>query len=182
VFADPSAAVSVRPAIAADAPAIGAVQARAWRQSYLDLLPGAVLAELTADRFADAWRTAISDPPSPRHRVLVACSGEFVVGFAAVAPRADRDAAEGDGELVELLVDPAHQGVGHGSRLLAAATDTLRETGALTVAAWTPVADQPRLTFLGAAGLQPDGARRTLAAPDGTQAAQLRLVAALGQA
>lgn len=182
MLADPSAAVSVRPAVAADAPAIGAVQARAWRQAYRELLPGPVLAELTADRFADAWRPAITDPPSPRHRVLVACSGDFVVGFAAVAPRADRDAAPGDGELVELLVDPAHQGGGHGSRLLAAATDTLRETGALTVAVWTPVADEARLAFLGAAGLQPDGARRTLASPDGTQAEQLRLVAAFGQA
>jgi len=174
-----TAAVSVRPALPADADAIGAVQVRAWRQAYREVLPAGVLETLSAPAVAQAWRAAITDPPSPRHQVLVACAGDVVVGFAAVAPRTDRDAEDGDGELVELLVDPAHQGTGHGSRLLAAATDLLREAGAVSVAAWTPVADEPRRAFLVSAGLQPDGARRTLAAPDGTQAEQLRLVAAL---
>jgi GNAT superfamily N-acetyltransferase len=172
----------VRPAIPADAVAIGAVQARAWRQAYRDLLPAPALQRLSLDELAAAWRSAIAAPPSPRHRVLVACTADLVVGFAAVAPGRDRDAGEQDGELVELLVDPTHQGAGHGSRLLAAAADVLRETGAATVSVWTPVADGPRQAFLVSAGLAPDGARRTLAAPDGTFAEQLRLVASLDRA
>jgi GNAT superfamily N-acetyltransferase len=170
---------SVRPAAPADAVAIGAVQARAWRQAYRGVLPDEALDQLSADRLAPAWRLAVTDPPTPRHRVLVACTGELVVGFAAVAPRQDGDATEGDGELVELLVDPAHQQAGHGSRLLAAAADLLREHGATSVAVWTPVVDGPRRAFLASAGLQPDGAARTLAAPDGTIAEQVRLVASL---
>lgn len=171
---------TVRAAGAGDAAAIGAVQARAWRQAYRDVLPPQVLQALSAEALADTWRAAITAPPSPRHRVLVACGDDLVVGFAAVAPARDRDAAEADGELVELAVDPAHQGRGHGSRLLAAATDTLREAGAATVRAWVPAADRPRHDFLVSAGLRPDGATRTLAAPDGTQAEQLRLSASLG--
>jgi GNAT superfamily N-acetyltransferase len=181
VMAGSPAQASVRPAVPADATAIGSVQVRAWRQAYRGLLPDKALDQLSAERSADAWRSAIIAPPSPRHRVLVACASDLVVGFAAVAPRRDRDAAEHDGELVELLVDPAHQGAGHGSRLLAAATDVLRESGVTTIAAWAPTADEPRRAFLASAGLQADGARRTLAAADGTQAEQVRLIASLGR-
>jgi GNAT superfamily N-acetyltransferase len=173
---------SVRPAVAADAVAIGAVQVRAWRRAYRGVLPEQALEQLSPDDLADAWRSAITTAPTPRHRVLVACAADLVVGFAAIAPGRDRDATEQDGELVELLVDPAHQGAGHGSRLLTAAADVLRETGAVTIAVWTPVADEPRRAFLASAGLRPDGARRTLAAADGTHAEQLRLVASLEQA
>lgn len=172
-------AASVRSATAADAAAIGAVQLRSWRQAYRGVLPGTTLDGLSAERLAQAWRAAITAPPSPRHRVLVACAADLVVGFAAVAPRLDRDAAGPDGELVELLVDPAHQRTGHGSRLLAAAADVLREGAAETIAAWVPLADEPRRAFLTSAGLQPDGAHRTLASLDGTEAEQVRLVASL---
>lgn len=172
-------AASVRAAAPTDAMAVGAVQARAWRQAYRGVLPDEALDQLSGDLLAPAWHTAITDPPSPRHRVLVACAGTLVVGFAAVAPRRDRDAGEHDGELVELLVDPAHHGAGHGSRLLAAATERLRADGATSVAVWTPVTDEPRRAFLASAGLRPDGASRTLVAADGMVAEQVRLVASL---
>src|SRR5918994_2431560 len=117
---------SVRVAWAADAAAIGAVQARAWRRSYADFLPGAALAEVDADGFAEIWRRAIASPPSGRHRVLVALERNTVVGFAATAPSEDPDAEPADAEVVAFHVDPGAQGAGHGSRLLAAVVDTLR--------------------------------------------------------
>jgi GNAT superfamily N-acetyltransferase len=175
---------TVRPAAVTDAGAVGAVQARSWRQAYRELLPADTLGALSEQALseqalADVWRSAIVAPPSARHRVLVACRDELVVGFAAVAPARDPDSLPTDGELVELAVDPAHQGQGHGSRLLAAATDVLLEGGCTTVRTWVPVADRPRQAFLASAGLHPDGARRTLAAADGTQAEQERLAASL---
>lgn len=169
----------VRPATAADVPAIAAVQARSWRQAYPTLLPGAVLERLTDQALVPAWEAAVTHPPSPRHLVVVACAEAIVVGFAAVAPSGDRDAGPADGELVELAVHPLHQHAGHGSRLLAAATDTLREHGAATVRAWVPEPDTARLAFLASAGLAPDGAARTLAAPGGRQVRQLRVTARL---
>lgn len=170
---------SVRPACPADAAAIGAVQARCWRQAYADLAPGEALAHLDGALLADRWRSAIADPPSDRHTVLVACAGSAVVGFAAHAPSADRDATPTDAELVALEVDPAHQRAGHASRLLTACVDTLRASGATTVRVWCPAPDEARHTFLFSAGLRPDGARRDLLG-DGATVTELRLSAALG--
>src|ERR687898_1205422 len=117
---------SVRTAWADDATAIGAVQARAWRRSYGAVLPAAALDEVDADDFADAWRAAITKPPSARHRVLVALEGNQVVGFAATAPSEDPDAEAAEGEIVAFHVDPAALGAGHGPPFLPATVDTPR--------------------------------------------------------
>jgi GNAT superfamily N-acetyltransferase len=170
VLGPSTADASVREARPADVPAIGSVQARAWRAAYARLLPADVLAALDPEVLAEGWRTAVTAPPSPRHRVMVACAGPTVVGFAACGP---------DGELVALLVDPTHQRRGHGSRLLNAVADLLREDGTDRLAAWTPVDDAPRAAFLTSAGLGPDGARRTLELPGGGTVDEVRLSAAL---
>jgi ribosomal protein S18 acetylase RimI-like enzyme len=174
--------VSVRPAVRADADAIGAVQARSWRGAYVDLLPAEVLEELTGPGLAPPWHAAIAAPPSPRHRVLVACSGSTVVGFVALGPSTDGDAGERHGELAALVVDPMHQRAGHGSRLLAAAADALRENAFDVVRVWVPEPDTALATLLTSAGLVPDGARRTHDAPGAADArvTELRLSAALG--
>ncbi|RYJ00955.1 MAG: GNAT family N-acetyltransferase, partial [Actinomycetales bacterium] len=61
-----------------------------------------------------------------RNRVLVALERNTVVGFAITSPASDPDCDPvADGELSELNVDPAKRGLGHGSRLLQAAVDTM---------------------------------------------------------
>lgn len=166
-----SADASVRTASPADIAAIGAVHARAWRAAYVDLLPPDVLAALDPSALSRSWAPAVTEPPSERHRVVVACAGPTVVGFAAV---------DADGELVALLVDPSHQRRGHGSRLLSAVVAHLRTSGTDLLVAWCPLADTVRRTFLTSAGLAPDGAFRELEVP-GAQARlrEVRLVAGL---
>jgi len=172
-----SADASVREARPGDVPAIAAVQARAWRAAYAGLLDPATLAELTPEALDGPWREAVTRPPSPRHAVLVALADDLVVGFAAAAPSEDADADADDGEIVALAVDPAHQQGGHGSRLLAAATDHLRDAGLRSVMAWTPEGDAPRRAFLASAGLRADGATR---AYQGLELTEVRYSAALG--
>ena len=173
----PSAAdAAVRPARPGDARAIGAVQARAWRQAF-GALPA--VDALDETELARSWRRAVADPPSPRHGVLVATSRGTVVGFVAVAPASDPDLGTDIGEIAVLAVDPAHQNAGHGSRLLSAAVAALRETGSTGVVAWLPLPDAVVRNFLVSAGMVADGARRTLAAADGSTVTQLRLTAAL---
>ena len=157
----------VRPARREDAEAVARIQVRAWLAGYQDIVPTAALADLTGPQALEAWRErwtqAVVAPPSPRHRLLVAVAAETVTGFAAHGPAedADRDPAT-TAELVTLLVDPAHGRAGHGSRLLAATVDLLREDAFTTLVTWVFEAHEELRRFFGSAGWAPDGTRRTL--------------------
>lgn len=150
--------VSVRPATPEDAATIARVQLAAWRSTHAERLAGA-LEQLDESAFEPGWSEAITAPPSRAHRVLVACAGVRVVGFVAVRP-----VAEDTGEVVALEVHPDEQRSGHGSRLLAAAVDTMRQDGARAMTAWVLDGDEARERFYSGAGLGPDGRVRELAA------------------
>jgi len=159
----PTADVSVRLAWADDVAAVADVQLRSWRERYAGVLPADMLASLPAEQFEAGWRQAISRPREARQRVLVALERATVRGFTATAPSTDADADPGhDGEVTELVVDPAYRRAGHGSRLLHAAVDTLRSDG-FNRAVWWVNADGDELrTFLADQGWAPDGAHREL--------------------
>lgn len=176
----PAADASVRAATAADAGGMGAAQAAAWRASYGGVLPADTVAALTPEALAEVWRDALVRPPSGAHRVLVALAADRVVGFTAVGP------AGGDrpevGELLALEVTPEAQRGGHGSRLLNAAADRLRDVGFEQVVVWVLDGDEVRLGFFTTAGFAPDGARRGFAPAGGAELHEVRLVATLGPA
>jgi GNAT superfamily N-acetyltransferase len=177
----------VRAASPDDADAIANVQATAWQAAYGSLLPADVIDDLHSTDARDQWRAAVSSPPSPRHRVLVAVTGVDVVGFAAFGPSDDSDlVAMVDAELVALCVLPDRLREGHGSRLVNAAVDHLREDGFLHVRVWLSAGaeDERMHAFLAGAGWAEDGARRELDLyGDGRLVvAQVRLHAAIGTA
>ncbi|WP_258726706.1 GNAT family N-acetyltransferase [Cellulomonas sp. NS3] len=165
--------VSVRPAVPGDELAIAAIQLAAWRVAHAETLGADVLDRLDGAAFAERWARAITSPPAPGYRVLVACEGADVVGFAAVAPLPapeETPLAAPGGELLSLEVAPGSQRAGHGSRLLAAAVDLLREDGAAHVQTWVLDGDSGRARFLASAGLGADDSVRALATgtgPDG---------------
>ncbi|MDK3257822.1 GNAT family N-acetyltransferase [Blastococcus capsensis] len=158
-----SADVSVRPARPGDAPAIARVQATTWRTAYRAVLPAAVLDQWDDDAVTASWREAITAPPTPRHRVLVAVERDQVVGFAAVAPVADDPEAA---ELGPLLVEPRWGRRGHGSRLLAAVADLAAGDGVQRIQMWLPESDRVSAGFLESAGWAADGWARTLETGD----------------
>ena len=178
----PTPDAGVRTARPVDASAIGAVHAAAWVADYAALLPRRA-ASVDAASLSSSWQQAIEAPPSRQHRVMVATAGPEVVGFVAFGPSSDADAAapgvdEPDAEIVTLLVLPAARRTGHGSRLLNATVDTLRENGFGLVRTWVPEPDKERVDFLRAAGFAPDGAARVLDAGDGASTVrELRLSA-----
>lgn len=177
----PVADASVRLARESDAPAVGLVQATVWREAYAAVLPDEVLATFEPPAFAKAWRTSLANPPQGVHRLLAACAGEQVVGFAAIGPSQDPDASPETGELTAIGVHPQARRAGHGSRLLNAAVDTLRGAGAETLHAWVLATDEQTRAFFSQAGLSPDGAfRDRVVAPDGRTAREVRLVADIG--
>jgi ribosomal protein S18 acetylase RimI-like enzyme len=159
----PSADVSVRVAWADDAPAIAAVQVRAWRQVYAGLLPTDVLEGLDVDEITAAWASSLTKPQDARNRVLVGLERNSVRGFAVTTPSPDPDADPvADGEIAELVVDPDHTRRGHGSRLLQACADTLRADRFTRAALWLNSTDDALRTFVTAAGWAADGAHREL--------------------
>ena len=160
-----SADVSARVAWADDAPAIAAVQVRAWRTSYADLLPAEVLASLDPDEIAERLaRGARPARATPATGSWSPSSATWSPASWSPVPRRDPDCDPvATGELTDLTVDPHQRGAGHGSRLLQAGADTLvadRFTRAVT---WLPAGRRRRCaTFLTEAGWGPDGAHRTL--------------------
>lgn len=158
-----SADVSCRVAWADDAPAIAAVQVRAWRASYAGVLPADVLETLDPDTLATTWATSLSRPPDARNRVLVALERNLVTGFAVTGPATDPDRDPvADGELGELTIDPSKRGSGHGSRLMQACVDTLAADRFRRAVTWLGATDDETRAFFTAAGWGPDGAHRTL--------------------
>jgi ribosomal protein S18 acetylase RimI-like enzyme len=178
-----NADVSCRVAWADDAPAIAAVQVRAWRASYAGTLPDDLLAGLDVDDLAAGWRDSLSRPPDARNRVLVALERNLVTGFALTGPATDPDCDPvSDGEVTDLTVDPHKRRAGHGSRLMQAAVDTLKADRFTRAVTWLTAQDDDTRTFLTSAGWAADGAHRTLdLTGDGTvQVKQVRLHTDLG--
>ena len=167
---------AVRTARTADAPAVGAVQSAVWRAAYADVLPAEVLQTFDGEAFGQVWAQSLTHPPSTQHRLLVATSGEDVVGFAAIGPTE----TQGRGEVLVLGVHPDAQRAGHGSRLLNAAADTLRANDFHEVETWVPAGDETGRAFVEASGLRPDGAWRDReVTADGDVVREVRLTAML---
>ena len=173
----PVADASVRVARETDAPAVGLVQA--------DRVAGGVCRGAASRRSSRPSTRPRSPGRGARrwpllregvHRLLAACAGEQVVGFASVGPSQDPDASPLTGELTAIAVHPQARRSGHGSRLLNAAVDTLRGAGADTLHAWLLASDEETRAFFVRAGLAPDGAfRDRVVSPDGQTAREVRL-------
>jgi GNAT superfamily N-acetyltransferase len=160
--------VAVRAARPGDVPEIARIQIETWRTAYKQFLPESVLAALNVEQAAQAWGAAVAEPPSPAHHVLVATEGSTLVGFAAVGPSDEPEAGPGDAAVAALLVEPRWGRRGHGSRLLAAAVDHLREDGLTRLVAWVPDGDRASGAFYESAGWERDGLTRILEADGGT--------------
>ena len=160
----PTADLSVRPSIPEDAPLIAGLQLEAWRAR--GLVTAEQLAHVDTDAVSAQWHAAITTPPTPRHRVLTALAGREVVGFLAFAPAQHTQLPDSAGtapvEVLALEVAAAHTRQGHGSRLLAACADLVRDVGGTALVVWADQGDEARTRFLASAGFAPAGPRRAL--------------------
>jgi GNAT superfamily N-acetyltransferase len=176
--------VSVRPARAGDAAEIGRIQIDTWRTGYAGLLPAEVLDALSSQHAEAAWRDAVLEPPTPRHRVFVAQEQQWVVGFAAAGPAEDLEADDPEPAttlaISPLLVEPRWGRRGHGSRLLAAVVDTARADKMTRAIVWIPEGDTPSRNFYTSAGWAPDGLARALDTGAG-ELREIRLHVLLGE-
>jgi ribosomal protein S18 acetylase RimI-like enzyme len=168
----------IRVALPADAPAIAALNVRAWRWAYAGLVPEALLDGLSIERDEVRCRAYLANLPA-RMRTWVAERAGRVVGYVNAGPSRDADAALGTGEVYALYVDPAEVRTGVGRALFAHAMDALLAQGCRAVTLWVLVGNERACRFYDAAGGVRDGATQ-VAHYDGTPLDELRYRFALG--
>jgi ribosomal protein S18 acetylase RimI-like enzyme len=122
----------VRPAETDDAAAIARVHVDTWRTTYRGLLSDDFLAALDDAGYEQRWRRTLTDGTG---RVYVADDGRSIVGFASGGPeRAGEDGFTG--ELYAIYVLQEAQGHGHGTRLVRAVAQGLRDMGLADMIVW----------------------------------------------
>lgn len=152
----------VRPAIAADGPAVAAVRWRSYRVAYRGVLPDPFLDDLEILPPASFWTGRAAVPPSDRHRLVVLGPTGQVHGFCDVGPTRDHDLDPAiTGEVNWLYVDPTATGSGLGRRLIAAGVEYLRDRGLTELRLWVLAGNIRGRRFYEAGGWEPDGATRS---------------------
>ena len=155
--------IRLRPAVASDAQAIGAVFDAAVRVGWT------YLGELASQPMFTAaeWDKDVADHAPPNLMLVATDDGDRVIGFTAVHPA--------DCEMYLLFVDPAAAGRGVGRMLLAAADDALRAAGCREAFLYTHAQNERALHVYASAGYRPDGSIRE-SDFRGTRMRELRLV------
>ena len=76
--------VRIRPATRADAPRIAATHVASWRESYVGLVPDAMLSSLSVEGPTAMWMRILGEPriPAPTD-VYVAERGDEITGFGS---------------------------------------------------------------------------------------------------
>ncbi|MFJ7218304.1 GNAT family N-acetyltransferase [Amycolatopsis sp. NPDC098790] len=140
----------IRPAVVADAAAIGEVHVRSWQAAYAGLIPADFLARLSASSRAASWERRIRDGGP----VLVAEDDGAVVGFAAYGP----------GQLYALYLLPEHWGRGLGRALHDRVVEELPGDSAVL---WVLSTNERAKAFYLRQGWVADGATQTETIDDG---------------
>jgi len=119
--------LNLRPATAADAPALAALHTASWRDAYASILDPAFLAgPIEADRLA-VWQGRLCDPTADQIVLVAETQDRDVVGFIC----AFRDADPQWGSLIDNLhTAPSMRGQGVGANLLREAASRLADSGA----------------------------------------------------
>ena len=142
--------IEIRPATAADAPAIARVRIDSWRTTYRGLIPDAYLDGMELEPSIGIWNRVL-DAQSSAATVFVATRDGEVVGFAAgntlKEPKYDADA-----ELTAVYLRRDVQRAGLGHRLVAAVVDAQRAHGAHAMIVWTIAGNKPARAFYEALG------------------------------
>ncbi|AMC35567.1 GNAT family N-acetyltransferase [Janthinobacterium sp. B9-8] len=154
-----------------DCLSIAKIHVLSWQYAYCDLLPSDYLAQLSVEKREATWRNALNTGSS---QVLVAQSGDGLLGFISFAPCRDEDAASDQAEIWSLYVSPAHWSAGVGLALYCAAKALIQEQGFKALSLWVLAGNQRALQFYTKAGFTPDLSKTFELA--GVELQELRLV------
>jgi ribosomal protein S18 acetylase RimI-like enzyme len=181
--------IEIRPASAADEPAITQILQETWLTAYAQIIDPVIIERVTAPR-----GRASAAPPSDRTSLVAKAppaaaiaDARVIVGYASYGPERSVASAASvgsggtggsgakpgaltpaglageTGELYTLYVAPAHWSTGAGRALTDAALDGLRAAGYRRVVLWTLTENARARRFYDKAGFAPDGATNILA-------------------
>jgi ribosomal protein S18 acetylase RimI-like enzyme len=149
----------IRPATAADLPAIAAIHLASSRIAYRGILPDNSLDRLTIEGRLALWRTRYA-ALGPQGRLWVYPRENEIIGFA-LADQTDVDACDlAVAELSSFYVLPAFWGLGVGRQLIEAAIDHFAQRSFERMILWTIRANLRARHFYENAGFSSDGAMR----------------------
>lgn len=153
----------VRPAIPADADAIGLVHVRSWQSAYRDTMPRDYLGGLDPAQRSQVWRAILEKAQPSLGGVLVAgAEGGGITGFASFGPSRDSDTdPRVTGEVFAIYADPDAWGTGAGRALMGGAVAELARLGYADAILWVLDANDRARRFYVLAGWEEDGARKT---------------------
>ena len=177
--------IEIRPASAADEPAITQIRRETWLVAYAQIIDPAIIERVTAP----GGRPGAARPGdrtslvavAPQPQAAARAEARVVVGYASFGPERTVASAASTGsgaqpgalteaglagetaELYTLYVTPAHWSTGAGRALTDAALDGLRVAGYRRVVLWTLTENARARRFYAKAGFAPDGATNVLA-------------------
>lgn len=123
---------SIRRARSTDADTLADVFDESWREAYRGIIPGVSLERMISQRSSQWWLGA-----TQRSRPLVVVeTGDTVVGYAVYGPARAR-ALRSAGEIDELYILPAYQGLGLGRRLFRAVSNDMHDHGLARIGVWS---------------------------------------------
>lgn len=142
--------ITVRPAEPADAAAIAQVHDEAWRGAYRGIIPGVALERMVSRRGPDWWKRLIAH----QRGVLVLQVRGQVVGYVTYGVNRSRSLRV-RGEIYELYVAPAYQGMRFGVWLFTAARRRLRDARLGHFVVWVLEENERAVGFYRALGGEP---------------------------
>jgi ribosomal protein S18 acetylase RimI-like enzyme len=179
--------IEIRPASAADEPAITEIRNETWLTAYAQIIDPAIIEQVTAPgRPTNAAprtdRTSLVAVAPEAQARTAAAEARMIVGYASYGPERSVASAASvgsgaspkpgsltpaglageTGELYTLYVIPAHWSTGVGRSLTDAALDGLRAAGYRRVVLWTLTENTRARRFYDKAGFAPDGATNIL--------------------
>lgn len=139
--------IEIRRAKAADANAVAETHDEAWRAAYQGIIPGVELDKLISRRGPVWWDSAIRKGS----RISILAFGDKIAGYANYGRNRARS-LDYDGEIYELYLRPAYQGLGFGRQLFAAARRDLAQSGMKSLVVWALSDNEPAVQFYRALG------------------------------
>ncbi|WP_183143320.1 GNAT family N-acetyltransferase [Paraburkholderia sp.] len=167
--------IEVREANVEDAEAIATVHVATWQAAYIGIIPEQFLNDLTVTGRTAGWQKALG---SGRIRVLLAHTGNMLVGWVAFGRCRDEDKDGQWAEVEAFYVLPSWWGKGVGRSLSDAAQTRLRDAGYKHVALWVLAENHRAIAAYQKLGFAHDGTSKS-AQIGGASLVELRYYRAL---